>query len=64
MDAGLCVTLNTDNRMVSNTSIAKEMEYVQQHYGITMEELIGFQRNAAEVSFADDSVKHELLKLW
>ena len=64
MDAGLWVTLNTDNRMVSNTSIAKEMEFVQQHYGITLEELVQFQENAAEVSFADDAMKHELLKLW
>lgn len=64
MDAGLCVTLNTDNRMVSNTSITKEMEYVQQHYGITEEELKMFQRNAVEAAFAEDAVKHELQKLW
>jgi len=64
MNAGLCVTLNTDNRTVSNTSIAKEMEFVQKHYQITDEELMQFQCNAVEAAFADDATKHELMKLW
>lgn len=63
LDAGLLVTLNTDNRTVSNTSLAKEMELVSREYGITEEELTQFFRNAVEVSFAEDSVKHRLLSL-
>lgn len=64
MNAGLCVTLNTDNRTVSNTTITKELEHVQRYYQITEEEMLQFQRNALEAAFADDSVKHELSGLW
>lgn len=64
MDAGLCVTLNTDNRTVSNTSITKEMLFVQRNCGITDGELRRFQLHAVDVSFADDQEKQELWKLW
>lgn len=63
MDAGLLVTLNTDNRTVSGTSMTQEMEFVVQEYGVTAEELGQFFRNAAEVSFADDEIKHRLCTL-
>lgn len=62
MNHGLLVTLNTDNRTVSNTTITKEMELVQQRFKIAEEELIQFQKNAIETAFADDAVKHELWK--
>lgn len=63
MDAGLLVTLNTDNRTVSNTSMTEEMLFVHQHYGITEEELKEFMMHAVETAFADDQVKHELWEL-
>lgn len=63
MDAGLLVTLNTDNRTVSNTSLTKEMLLVHQHYGITEEELKEFMMHAVETAFADEQVKHELWKM-
>lgn len=62
LDAGLKVTLNTDNRMVSNSSLAKEMAFVQKHYGITDEEIWKMTENAIEVSFAGDDVKQMLWK--
>lgn len=62
MDAGLPVTLNTDNRTVSNTSLTKEMCFVQEHYGITEEELKALLYNAVETAFAADQVKQELWK--
>lgn len=62
MEAGLLVTLNTDNRTVSRTSMTDEMALVSQEYGITEEELEWFYRNAVEVSFADEQVKQSLLK--
>lgn len=62
LDAGLKVTLNTDNRTVSNTTIQKEMEFVQQNYGITDEELWKMTENAIEVSFANDDIKQMLWK--
>lgn len=63
MDAGLLVTLNTDNRTVSNTSMTEEMLFVHRHYGITEEELREFMMHAAETAFADDQVKQKLWKL-
>jgi len=63
LDAGLKVTLNTDNRMVSNTTIAKEMAFVQDNYGITDEELRKMTENAIEASFASDEVKQRLWKI-
>lgn len=62
MDAGLLVTLNTDNRTVSSTSMAKELAFVSREYGITEEEMKGFFCNAVEVSFADDQIKERLLE--
>lgn len=64
MDAGLCVTLNTDNRTVSNTSMTKEMQFVQTHYGIADDELKEFMKNAITAAFADDHVKQELWQLF
>ena len=62
LDAGLKVTLNTDNRMVSNSTLAKEIEFVQKNYGITDEEIWKIMENSIEVSFANDEVKQMLLK--
>ena len=63
LEEGLLVTLNTDNRTVSGTTLSREMEEVQKHCGITLEELYRIECNAVEVAFADDSVKHELWKM-
>lgn len=62
LDAGLRVTLNTDNRMVSNSSIAKEMEFVQDNYHITDEELRMMTEYAIDASFAEDDIKQMLWK--
>ena len=35
LNAGLKVTANTDNRTVSNTTLTKELEFIQKNYGIT-----------------------------
>ena len=63
LEEGLMVTLNTDNRTVSGTSLSREMEEVQKHCRVTMEELCKMELNAVEVAFADDSVKHALWKM-
>ena len=60
LEAGILVTLNTDNRTVSNTTLVKEFEFVQQNSGITDEEILLMTKNAIDVSFADDSIKHKL----
>lgn len=61
--AGVMVTVNTDNRLVSNTSIAKEMSFLNENFGITEEELRQYQLNAVDVAFCDDAIKHKLWKM-
>lgn len=59
---GLIVTVNTDNRTVSGTSLKKEMKLLRDSFGITEEELRQYEENAVRAAFADDAVKHELWK--
>lgn len=62
LDAGLKVSINTDNRTVSNTSLAKELEFVQKTYGVSDEEIRKMMQNAVETAFARDDVKERLQK--
>lgn len=64
LDAGLLVTINTDNRMVSNTSVRKELDFIQSQYQIQDEEIYKMMKNAVEISFADDSIKHMLYQFY
>ena len=67
LDQGLLVTVNTDNRTVSNTTVSRELSFIQETYGIHDEEVRRMMENAVEVSFADDSVKDRILReirLW
>ena len=56
MTAGVKVTVNTDNMMVSGVTLASELEKL----GLTKEELHTLARNAAEASFASADVKEWL----
>ena len=62
LDNGLKVTVNTDNRTVSNTALTKELAFIQKTYGITDEEIRLMMKNAVDVAFADDAVKERILK--
>lgn len=63
LDAGLLVTINTDNRMVSNTTITKEIEFVQKHFGVKDEEIIRMMQNAVEAAFTTEEEK-EKMRRW
>lgn len=54
IDEGILVTVNTDNRMVSGTSITKEFLLLNEGFDLDFVQLI---KNAIEVSFADQSTK-------
>lgn len=62
LDRGLPVTINTDNRTVSGTSLTKELEFIQKVYGVSDEEIQLCMRNAVRVSFAEDSLKERLYR--
>lgn len=63
LDAGLLVSLNTDNRTVSGTTLTQEMELVRRELGITAEELYRMQRAAAETAFVEEETRKELLEI-
>jgi adenosine deaminase len=50
-DQGLNVTLNTDNRLMSATTLTDEYVYAAEHLGFTMEELAGVALNGFESAF-------------
>lgn len=60
LDTGLLVSVNTDNRTVSGTSLTEELELVQKYCGVQEEEIRLLLRNALETAFADESVKHKI----
>lgn len=57
MDAGVCVTVNTDNSMVSNTSLKKEYEMLVQAFDLSEQELWKLVMNSVRVSFAKKDTK-------
>lgn len=59
---GLLLTVNTDNRMVSGTSLTREFEWLEREFRITEEDARELTRNALEASFAEDEMKHEIWK--
>ena len=62
MNAGVRVTLNTDNTMVSGVSLQSEWEKVIRTFGLTDDQILTLQKNAAEASFAAPEVKRWLLE--
>ena len=50
-DRGLNVTLNTDNRLMSATTLTDEYVYAAEHLGFTVEELAGIALNGFESAF-------------
>lgn len=63
LDMGLSVTINTDNRAVSGTSMTRELEFIGNTYGVGDEEILHCMENAVKVSFADDNLKDKLYHL-
>lgn len=51
LDAGIVVTVNTDNRTVSNTTITKELELLKDYYHLSFGDLELLMRNAQEAAF-------------
>jgi len=55
------VTVNTDNRLMSGTSITRELELLSEAFGYDIEDLELFQLNAANASFIDMDIKSEIM---
>jgi adenosine deaminase len=50
-DRGLNVTLNTDNRLMSATTLTDEYVHAAEHLGFTIDELAGVALNGFESAF-------------
>ena len=62
LEENLLVTINTDNRMVSQTTLEKEFAFLREQYAVTREQEVQMTKNAIEVAFASDAVKERLWK--
>lgn len=56
-DAGGKITINTDNRTVSDTNLTKEYSLFVTYFGTKIEDFLVFNQNAVKASFTSDSEK-------
>ncbi|HEX5483847.1 MAG TPA: adenosine deaminase [Terriglobia bacterium] len=61
LDAGLRVTLNTDDPALFGTTLEREMLLAAQAFGLSAGEIADLCRNAIQVSFASSDEKESLL---
>lgn len=62
LDAGICVTINSDDMAVSGTDVEKELNLMRCVFSLSEEEVLQIKRNAAESSFADEEMKTYILE--
>ena len=62
MEAGVKVTINTDNMTVSNINLAKEFGKLIAAFDLTDEEIKGFAKNSVAACFASEETKKVLLE--
>src|SRR3989304_1527907 len=60
-DAGLKVTLGSDDPSFFNTSIGREYQIAQGHFGFRGAALLHITRNALEEAFVDEATRNKLL---
>jgi adenosine deaminase len=59
--AGFAVTINTDNRLMSRTSMSDEFDLVRTHHGFTVDDLATVTRTALDAAFCSHP---ERRRLW
>ncbi len=61
-DAGVKVTLNSDDPGLFNCTISDEYQLAHDRFGFTPPELLGVTRTAVEAAFVDEKTRAKLLK--
>ena len=61
LDAGVTVTLNTDDPAYFNTDLNRELQLAHDVHGVTLEQLVQMQEAAIKASFAPDEVREDVL---
>lgn len=59
---GFNVTVNTDNRLMSGTTLSKELELLSKAFGYDLEDIELFQLNAANAAFIDMDIRTEVIE--
>ncbi len=62
MDNGLNISINTDNRTVTNTTVKKELQFLDSHSGLSPREAAMLMKQAMETSFAENGIKQQVKK--
>lgn len=60
---GFAVTVNTDNRLMSRTSLTRELAQLVATFGYGLEDIEAFQLNAAAAAFLPVEEREELIEL-
>ncbi|NNC93202.1 MAG: adenosine deaminase [Acidimicrobiia bacterium] len=61
LDAGVPVTINTDDPAYFSTDLTRELQLAHDVHGVSLEQLREVQRTAINASFATDAVKRSVL---
>lgn len=64
MKAGIAVSVNTDNRTVSDTDSSRELQQCADKLKLSKQELEQIYKGSVDMAFADDQVKEDLLRKW
>lgn len=59
--AGFCVTLNTDNRLMSRVTLTDEFHLAVAYQGMSIDDLHAITRNAANAAFVDAAQRADLV---
>lgn len=63
LEEGLLVSIHTDNRTVSGTTMTREESVAREELQLSEEELRQCTKNAIKTAFASDAVKQQLLEI-
>ncbi len=63
-DAGVIVTMNTDNMILSNVTLEQEYDIAAKTFGFTEADFIQMNKNSLQAAFMEESLRAELLKLF
>ena len=63
-EAGIPLTLGSDDPPYFGASVAGEYAIAREHFGLSDDELVGVTRTAIEASFAEPALRDHLLTRW
>lgn len=58
---GYAVTVNTDNRLMSHTTLSRELALLSETFGYDLDDLLAFQLNAAQAAFVSRGDKDAIM---